>query len=214
MSTIQQGKGKKKYNWAPYLLILPSLIYLAVFFAWPMVRGLTLAVWNDEAMLTLQAEASQESDEAGALPQGTAVTVLDQQGNLVPAEELEEGNLQTEIWYQVVGLGSDGAPISGWVPESRIRVREENDAGTPTGGSVRTKLGSDADPLTTLYAAENEASEVIGQLEARTEVTIEGVTVLEIWYLINGAEEGSEPVEGWAPSRYIQVYEDEIKRAH
>ncbi len=208
MSTIQQGKGKKKYNWAPYLLILPSLVYLAVFFAWPMVRGLTLAVWNDEALLALQEEASQDSNEVGALPQGTAVTVIDQKGNMVPADELGEGNLQTEIWYQVAGLGSDGAPISGWVPESRIRVREENDAGTPTGGSVRTKLGSDADPLTTLYAAENEASEVIGQLEARTDVTIEGVTVLEIWYLVNGAEEGNEPVEGWAPSRYIQVYED------
>ena len=208
MSTIQQAKGKKKYNWAPYLLILPSLIYLAVFFAWPMVRGLTLAVWNDEALLALQEEASLGSKEAGALPQGTAVTILDQQGNLVPADELAESNLQTEIWYQVAGIGSDGAPVSGWVPESRIRVREENDAGTPTGGSVRTKLGSDADPLTTLFAAENEASEVVGQLEARTEVTIEGVTVLEIWYLINGAEEGGEPVEGWAPSRYIQVYED------
>ncbi len=57
MSTIQQGKKKKKYNWAPYLLILPSLAYLALFFAWPMVRGLTLAVWNDEANLTLQTEA-------------------------------------------------------------------------------------------------------------------------------------------------------------
>ncbi|MCA9949531.1 MAG: SH3 domain-containing protein [Anaerolineales bacterium] len=210
MSTTQQGKKKKKYNWAPYLLILPSLVYLAVFFAWPMVRGLTLAVWNDEANLTLQAEASQDSDVAGKLPQGTAVTILDQQGNQVPVDEIDESNLQKEIWYQVVGIGTDGAPISGWVPESRIRVREENDAGTPTGGSVRTKLGSDADPLTTLYTAENEASEIVGQLEARTEVSIEGVTVLEVWYLINGAEEGGAAVEGWAPSRYIQVFDDEV----
>ncbi len=209
MSTIQQAKGKKKYNWAPYLLILPSLIYLAVFFAWPMVRGLTLAVWNDEALLALQEEASQDSNVAGKLPQGTDVTILDQQGNLVPADELGQGNLQTEIWYQVVGLGADGQNISGWVPESRIRVREEAADGTPTGGSVRTKLGSEADPLTAIYAAENENSAIIGQLEARAEVSIEGVSILEVWYLINGAEEGGEPVEGWAPSRYIQVYEDE-----
>ena len=30
----------KKRQWAPYLLILPTVIYLAVFFAWPMVRGI------------------------------------------------------------------------------------------------------------------------------------------------------------------------------
>jgi multiple sugar transport system permease protein len=210
MSTNQQGNKKKKYNWAPYLLILPSLAYLALFFAWPMVRGLTLAVWDDEANLIVQAEASQDSNEVGKLPQGAAITVLDQQGNLVPADELAEGNLQTEVWYQIVGVGSDGAPLSGWVPESRIRVREENDAGTPTGGSIRTKLGSDADPLTTLYAAENAKSDVVGQLEARTNVSIEGVTVLEVWYLISGADGDGALVEGWAPSRYIQVFADEV----
>ena len=123
MSTTQQGKKKKKYNWAPYLLILPSLVYLAVFFAWPMVRGLTLAVWNDEANLTLQAEASQDSDVAGKLPQGTAVTILDQQGNQVPVDEIDESNLQKEIWYQVVGIGTDGAPISGVCGQTHGRIR-------------------------------------------------------------------------------------------
>ncbi len=209
MSTNTQGKGKKKYNWAPYLLILPSLIYLAVFFAWPMVRGLTLAVWNDEALLALQEEATLESNEAGTLPQGTAVNIVDQQGNLVPAEELDQGNLQTEIWYQVQAVGVNGQTFTGWVPESRIRVREEAADGTPTGGTVRSKIGSDADPLTTVFGAENEDSEVVGQLEARTEVSIEGVTILELWYLVNGAEEGGDVVEGWSPSRYIQVFEDE-----
>ena len=208
MSTMQQTKKRKKINWAPYLLILPSLIYLALFFAWPMVRGLALAVWDDEALLSLQEEASQGSAVAGKLPQGTAVSILDQQGNLVPAEELKESNLQTEIWYQVTGLGVDGQTISGWVPESRIRVRDEAADGTPTGGSVRTRLGSDADPLTTIYAEQNEDSDIVGQLEARTEVSIEGVSILEVWYLVNGAEEGGETVEGWSPSRYIQVFGD------
>ncbi len=44
---------KKKRNWAPFLLILPSIIYLALFFAWPMFRAMTLAVWDDEAILRL-----------------------------------------------------------------------------------------------------------------------------------------------------------------
>jgi len=211
MSTIPQAQGrKKKINWAPYLLILPSLIYLALFFAWPMVRGLTLAVWNDEALLSLQEEASQDSNVTGTLPQGTAVTILDQQGNLVAVEDIDQNNLLTEIWYQVKGQSVDGGEVTGWVSESRIRVREEADDGTPTVGSVRTKLGSDVDPLTTLYAEQNENSDVVGQLEARIQVDITGVSVLEIWYLVSGAEEeGGEVVEGWSPSRYIQVFEDE-----
>ena len=210
MSTANQVK-KRKINWAPYLLILPSLIYLALFFAWPMVRGLALAVWDDEALLTLQTKASQDSDSAGTLPQGTAVNILDQQGNLVPAEELEESNLLTEIWYQVETESVDGETITGWVPESRIRVREEAEDGTPLGGTVRTKLGSNVDPLTTIYAEENENSAVVGQLEARAVVTIEGISVLEVWYLINGTDEDGTTVEGWSPSRYIQVFEDETQ---
>lgn len=209
MSAVPQTNGRSKINWAPYLLILPSLLYLVVFFAYPMVRGLALAVWNDEAKLTLHVEASQESNEAGALPQGTPVEIHDQQGNLVAAEDLEEGDLLTEIWYQVQSTDVNGKAVSGWVAESRIRVREEAADGTPTGGSVRTKLGADADPLTSLYIEANEDSEFVGQLEARVDVSITGTTILEVWYLLSGAEEGGEVVEGWSPSRYIQVYEDE-----
>jgi len=40
-----------KSNLAPYLLILPSFIYLAVFFAWPMVRSLQLAFVRDSQIL-------------------------------------------------------------------------------------------------------------------------------------------------------------------
>lgn len=211
MSTVPQANRKRKINWAPYLLILPSLIYLALFFAWPMVRGLALAVWDDEALLTLQAEASTDSASAGTLPQGTLVDILDRQGNLIAAEELEESNLLTESWYFVEGDGVDGGTVSGWVSETRIRVRDETEDGTPTGGSVRTKLGSNVDPLTSLYAEQNDNSEVVGQLEARTEVAITDIAILEIWYLISGADDSDAVVEGWSPSRYIQVFEDDTK---
>lgn len=209
MSETPPQKGRKKRNWAPYLLILPSLIYLLVFFAWPMVRGLVLAVWDDEAALTLREEANQQSDRAGLLPQGTQVTIANRQGNLIPAAELETGNLLTERWFRVSGEGAEGQPVEGWVPESRIRVREEAEDGTPTAGTVRTKLGEGADPLTSLYAEENENSEVVGKLEARVPVRIEEVAILEVWYLIAGENEDGEAVEGWAPSRYIQVFGDE-----
>jgi len=200
----------KKRNWAPYLLILPSLVYLTLFFAWPMVRGLTLAVWDEDASLSLHAEAQQDSPVAGRLPQGTQIEILDQQGNFVPPEDLEEGNLLTEVWFQISGEDADGQTVEGWAPESRIRVREEAEDGTPVVGSVRTKLGSGADPQTSIYAEPNENSDVVGKLDARTRIEILDLATLEVWYLISGEEDG-QTVEGWAQSRYIQVFGDETR---
>ncbi len=80
---------QQRRSWAPYLLLLPSLIYLALFFAWPMFRAMTLAVWDDAATLQLHQEASSQSPSAGSLPQGAQVAILDRQGNLPsPSEEL------------------------------------------------------------------------------------------------------------------------------
>ncbi len=208
MSTEEGTKKGKKRNWAPYLLILPSALYLALFFAWPMARGLVLAVWDDEALLSLHAEAQYDSPVSAHLPQGTYVTIQDQQGNFVPPEELEQRNLLTEIWFQISAQDADGLVVEGWAPESRIRVREEAEDGTPIKGSVRTKLGADADPLTDIYLEPNENSEVVGKLEPRTAVDIRDFVTLEIWYQISGEAEG-ETLEGWAQSRYIQVFSDQ-----
>jgi multiple sugar transport system permease protein len=69
-------------------------------------------------------------------------------------------------------------------------------------------LGADADPLTALFAEPNENSEVVGQLEASAEVAIEELAILEVWYQIEGEEDG-QIVAGWVPSRFIQVFGDE-----
>jgi ABC-type sugar transport system permease subunit len=50
MTTTTKPKGRKSVNWAPYVLILPSFVYLALFFAWPMVQGLILAVREERAL--------------------------------------------------------------------------------------------------------------------------------------------------------------------
>ncbi len=202
-------RRRKKRNWAPYLLILPSLIYLAMFFAWPMLRGLSLAVWDAEALLQLNAEANAQSDVVGSLPQGTQIDILDQQGNVVAPEELEERNIATEIWFQIRSQDGSGQTVEGWVPETRIRVREEDNDGQPLAGTVRRKLASGADPLTNVHAEPSALSDLAGKLEARAVVEIVDQTTLELWYLIRGDDEGGETAEGWAQSRYIQVYGDE-----
>ena len=207
MTTATQPKGRKNINWAPYVLILPSFIYLALFFAWPMVQGLILAVREDGALLTLRAGAEQNSTTTGQLPRGTQVDILSQQGNQIPEGEAAEGDLLTEVWFQIRGEGTDGQPVEGWTPERRIRVRESDANGAPIAGTVRSILSSTADPLTRVYAEADEGSEVVGQLEARAPVEILGQTTLEVWFQVSGAN-GDQTVEGWVPARYLNVLGD------
>ncbi|NUM48053.1 MAG: ABC transporter permease subunit [Anaerolineales bacterium] len=201
---------KPKRNWAPYLLILPSLLYLLLFFAWPMASGLFLAVWDDEARLALYTEASLDSSLSGTLPQGTQLEILNRQGNTVSPEELGQENLLTEVWFKLSSVDVDGNPVEGWAPETRIRVRETAEDGTPLAGTVRPILGTSADPLTTLNAEPNAQSEGVGKLEQRVEVTILEQATLEVWYQVRGENAAGDAVEGWARSRYIQVFGDEV----
>ncbi len=128
---------KKRRNWAPFLLILPSVIYLAIFFAWPMFRAMTLAVWDESAALRLHEEADADSRATGTLPTGTQVQVLDRQGNVLEGEALGASNLQTERWFAIQGADSNGQPVAGWAQETRVRVREQDASGKPLAGTIR-----------------------------------------------------------------------------
>src|SRR5215211_3124929 len=115
MATAPIPQTRKRINWAPYLLILPSFIYLALFFAWPMLQGLILAVREEGALLTLRADAERNSTITGQIPRGTQVDILGQQGNQIPPGEAEQqGDLLTEVWFRVRAEGTDGQPIEGW----------------------------------------------------------------------------------------------------
>ncbi|MCB0130825.1 MAG: ABC transporter permease subunit [Caldilineaceae bacterium] len=197
----------KKRNWAPYWLILPSLIYLLLFFAYPMVQGLSLSIWDKDAKLELHAAATSASESVGELPRGSQVAILERQANVLEADVAAAENLVTEIWYLVQAEDVDGQSIEGWTSESRVRVREEDETGRALAGTIRRKLASGADPLTEVYAEPSGVSEVIGKLDANAAVAIQEQTILEIWYLIAG--DGDNATEGWTQSRYIQVYSDE-----
>jgi len=43
----------KRFNWEPYLLLLPSALYLVFFLAWPMFQAFGLAFQADDGHLTL-----------------------------------------------------------------------------------------------------------------------------------------------------------------
>jgi multiple sugar transport system permease protein len=210
MTSASIPKSRRNINWAPYLLILPSLLYLVLFFGWPMVQGLILAVREEGALLALRSEADRNSTIEGHLPRGMQVGILNRQGNPIPQGEVLQGDQLTELWFRVRGQGTDGQLIEGWTPERRIRVRESDENGSPIAGTVRSILSSTADPLTRIFAQADESSEVVGQMEARTAVEILDQATLELWFLISG-KSGNETVEGWVPSRYINVFEDETQ---
>jgi ABC-type sugar transport system permease subunit len=42
-----KGDTRRRLGWAPYALLAPSLVYLAVFFALPMVNAFGLAFQGD-----------------------------------------------------------------------------------------------------------------------------------------------------------------------
>ncbi|MDQ2692965.1 MAG: SH3 domain-containing protein, partial [Chloroflexota bacterium] len=208
MTSASAPKRRKTFNWAPYVLILPSLIYLLLFFGWPMIQGLILAVREEGALLTVRSEALRIGDSVGSLPRGTQVDILGQQGNPIPPDEVgTTRSLITEGWFRVRGEGTDGQPIEGWTQERRIRVRESDENGRPLSGSVRSILSASADPLTYLYAEPGESSGVVGQMEARTEVEIFDQATLEVWYQVRGEYE-NQTIEGWVPSRYINPLGD------
>ena len=211
MTTASKPKGRKNINWAPYLLILPSFVYLVLFFGWPMVQGLILAVREERALLTLRSDAEHNSTIAGQLPRGTQVDILGQQGNPIPPGEVAQNDLLTEVWFKIRGQNTEGQTVEGWTPERRIRVRESDANGAPVAGTVRSILSSTADPLTRVHAEADEGSEVVGQMEARTPVEILDQATLEVWFLISG-ENGNETIEGWVPSRYIRALGDEGTR--
>jgi multiple sugar transport system permease protein len=208
MTNTKPARARRRFNWAPYLLILPSALYLTLFFAWPMGQALVMAVREEGVLLRLRGEAERGAPGVGQLPRGAQVEILDRQANLIPPDELGQPNLITEQWFHLEAQDAAGATLEGWAPERRIRVREFGEDGEPIGGTVRAVLAADADPLTAVHAEPSEGSEVVGHLETGTPVAIFDQATLEIWYLVRSAVDGQE-VEGWVQSRYVRVFGEE-----
>lgn len=198
---------RPRRRWAPYVLILPSLLYLTLFFAWPMIRAVRLALWDETAVLSLREEPTIRSRVIGALPQGSQIALLDRRGSPIGAEAPVGSQALTETWFQVEGSDPEGHTLVGWAPEGRIRVRVSDEQGRPVQGTVRPKLGATADPLTGLYAEPDDRSPLVGKLAGGTPVRIVETAVLEVWFLVQGQIE-DRVITGWAPSRLLQVYRD------
>ncbi len=125
--------SRRKWNLAPYLLILPSFLYLVVFFAWPMVRSLQLAFQRDAQILPVRSEIGTGDDVVGYLPMQIEVAITDRERR---EEVLPNGRTRPVYWYYIVGENEDGETVEGWVNQQylQVRSRTESETGRVVGG--------------------------------------------------------------------------------
>ncbi len=125
----------KTSRWTPYLLLLPSLLYLALFFVYPMTQAFQLAFTREGQYLNLRAEADSEAATTGILPLQTVVTVTDR----VEADEtLPSGATRPIFWFKVQGETEAGETVEGWVNQRSVFIenRRTSETARVTGGEA------------------------------------------------------------------------------
>lgn len=118
----------KRINWLPYILLLPSLIYITLFFAYPMVQSLRLAFMKDGQFLQLRELPNSEAPFTdGELAMQTDVRVLERERG---EETLPNGRTRPIYWFQVEGPDAAGELVSGWVIQSDVFIESRTDSDT------------------------------------------------------------------------------------
>jgi multiple sugar transport system permease protein len=123
--------------WIPYLLLLPSLLYLAAFFLYPMTQAFSLAFTREGQYLSLRAEPDPNSASTGTLALQTEVRVIDR----TEAEEtLPSGATRPVFWFKVQATDDSGATVEGWASQRSVFIenrRTSETARVTTGEAVR-----------------------------------------------------------------------------
>ncbi len=115
----------KSQKWLPYLLVLPTLLYLGVFFAYPMVSALQLAVRADVSYLPLRVEPNVAAARGDVLAMQTVVEILDR----VRGEELlPNGRTRPIFWFLVRGESVSGEVVTGWANQQNLFVESRTES--------------------------------------------------------------------------------------
>ena len=111
----------------PYLLLLPSLLYLLLFFAYPMVESLQLAFRREGQYLPVRAEPNDTAAVVGTLAMQTDVAVL---GRERLEETLPNGRTRPYYWFQIEGPDAAGQTVQGWVGQRDIFIESRTESDT------------------------------------------------------------------------------------
>jgi multiple sugar transport system permease protein len=117
----------KTQRWLPYLLVLPTVLYLLVFFAYPMVSALQLAVRGEVSYLTLRAEPNDSAAPTGTLAMQTVVQVTARERG---EELLPTGRTRPIYWFSVSATDINGQPVTGWVHQRDVFIESRTESDT------------------------------------------------------------------------------------
>jgi len=115
----------KKIKWTPYLLLLPSLLYLALFFAYPIVQAFQLAFTKNVDFLSVRAEADPNAAVTGSLAMQTVVNVVDRARQ---DETLPNGVKRPIYWFKIAAQDPSGKPVQGWVSQRNVFIESRTES--------------------------------------------------------------------------------------
>lgn len=118
---------RRKLGLTPYLLILPSFLYLALFFAWPMWRSLQLAFRRNSQILLVLSQPDSSSKAVGRLDMQTEVEVVDR---IRQDELLPNGRTRPVYWFKIVGQDANSNQVEGWVNQSNVFIKSRTESTT------------------------------------------------------------------------------------
>ncbi len=117
----------KNQKLLPYLLVLPTMLYLIIFFAYPMISALGLAVTGETQYLTLRTEPDPLSQATGTLAMQTVVEITDR----TRAEEtLPNGRTRPVYWFLVTANDLEGESVTGWAIQQDLFVESRTESTT------------------------------------------------------------------------------------
>lgn len=196
----------------PYVLILPSLLYLFTFFGWPMINAVLLAVRRESQILEIFAEPENpDSEVTGRISIGSSVTITDYE---LDFRELQQDRSEDVYWYKIEGIGEDGDPVEGWTIEENLdeccRPRSTRD------GRILTTHLEDILPI---HAEPNAESPIIGNFDL-TDRRIQNERLKDViiwealtdddgetltWFLISDDRIRTSTI-GWVQAQYIRPF--------
>ena len=115
----------RKGNLSPYLLVLPTILYMAIFFAYPMVRSLTLALSGEAEYLNVYEEADPASPVVATFAMQTEVAIVDR---IQLEETLANGRTRPTYWFKVEGQDISGNSSSGWANQRFFFVESRTES--------------------------------------------------------------------------------------
>ena len=129
---------------------------------------------------------------------------------MTPPEEFAGSDIITEMWFRVSGSDPPAAGRGLVAPRAASVCVRATSRGAPVGRHGPPQAGRHCRSPDQPVRRAQRTQRGRGQAGKQRRGPILEQAILEVWFLIEGQHETKRRSEGWAPSRYIQVYDDGV----